>query len=96
MRAIRSTGELVPAVGLGTFMTFDVLPGRKSDHLRDVMRLFWEGGGRVIDTSPLYGTAEITVGDFALIRQEGNVDLATVAAAARDRHRIRPAAQSGV
>ena len=65
-REIPSSGELIPAVGLGTFMTFDVLPGRNRDHLREVMRLFWEGGGRVIDTSPLYGTSEITVGDFAV------------------------------
>jgi len=64
-RAIPSSGEQVPAIGLGTFMTFDVLPGGPRDHLKEVMRLFWEAGGRVIDTSPLYGTAEVTVGDFA-------------------------------
>lgn len=46
-------------------MTFDVVPGQKRDHLGEVMRRFWEAGGRVVDTSPLYGTAEISVGDFA-------------------------------
>jgi hypothetical protein len=64
-RAIPRTGEVVPAVGLGTFMTFDVTPGQPREHLREVVRRFWEGGGRVIDTSPLYGLSEVSVGDFA-------------------------------
>jgi diketogulonate reductase-like aldo/keto reductase len=65
MRKIPSTGEALPAIGLGTFFTFDVLPGQPRDHLRAVMRTYWEGGARVIDTSPLYGSGEISVGDFA-------------------------------
>lgn len=64
-RTVASTGEALPAIGLGTFLTFDIVPGQKRDHLREVMRHFWEAGGRVVDTSPLYGTGEITVGDFA-------------------------------
>ena len=64
-KAIPRTGERVPAIGLGTFLTFDLLPGQNRDHLREVMRRFWDGGGRVIDTSPLYGTGETTVGDCA-------------------------------
>jgi aryl-alcohol dehydrogenase-like predicted oxidoreductase len=62
-RAIPSTGERLPAIGLGTFLTFDVVPGQKRDHLFEVVRRHWEAGGRVIDTSPLYGAGEITVGD---------------------------------
>ena len=65
MRAIPRTGERVPVIGLGSFLTFDVLPGQKRDHVREVLRRYWEGGGRVIDTSPLYGTGEISIGDFA-------------------------------
>ena len=65
MRTIPSSNEAIPAIGLGTFLTFDVIPGQKRDHLRDVVRTYWEGGARVVDTSPLYGTGEITVGDFA-------------------------------
>ena len=64
-RKIGKTGEVVPAIGLGTYLTFDLLPGAKRDHLREVFKRFYEGGGRLIDTSPLYGTGEISVGDFA-------------------------------
>jgi diketogulonate reductase-like aldo/keto reductase len=64
-KKIPRTGEVVPAIGLGSFLTFDVLPGQPREHIREVIRRFWEGGGRVIDTSPLYGMAEINVGDFA-------------------------------
>lgn len=64
-RRIPSSGEMLPAIGLGTFMTFDVIPGQPRDHLGEVMRTYWGGGARLVDTSPLYGTGEITVGDFA-------------------------------
>ena len=64
-RRIGKTSELVPALGLGTFLTFDVLPGQQRDHLREVVRCYWEAGVRVLDTSPLYGSGETTVGDFA-------------------------------
>jgi len=65
MKKIPRTGEPVPAVGLGTFMTFDIKPGGPRDNVREIMRRFWEGGGRVIDTSPLYGMSEVNVGHFA-------------------------------
>src|SRR5918999_1166065 len=64
-KQIPRPGEVVPAIGLGSFLTFDVLPGHPREHLREVIRRFSEGGGRVIDTSPLYGMAEVNVGDFA-------------------------------
>lgn len=64
-RTVPKTNEAVPIIGLGTFLTFDVIPGAKRDHLRGVLQRFWEAGGRVVDTSPLYGTAEINVGDFS-------------------------------
>ncbi|WP_173140038.1 aldo/keto reductase [Kibdelosporangium persicum] len=63
-RQIPSTGERVPALGLGTFMTFDRWPHIPRDDLREVLRLFWAGGGRVVDTSPLYGLSEANVGEF--------------------------------
>ncbi len=64
-RKIPRSGEVLPAVGLGTYLTFDLLPGAPRNNIRDVMKIFWEGGGRVFDTSPLYGSGEISVGDFA-------------------------------
>ena len=64
-RIIPKTKEVVPAIGLGTFMTFDVEPSGKRDNLFEVTRRYWQAGGRVIDTSPLYGMAEVNVGHFA-------------------------------
>ncbi|MGN8083273.1 aldo/keto reductase [Variovorax sp. 22077] len=63
-RTIPRTGESVSALGLGTFLTFDTLPGQPRSNLREVVKTYWEGGVRVLDTSPLYGSAENTVGDF--------------------------------
>lgn len=63
-RTIGRTQESLPALGLGTFLTFDLLPGRNRDALREVTRTYVDAGVRVIDTSPLYGTSEVTVGAF--------------------------------
>lgn len=65
LKPIPRTGEKVPAIGLGTHMAFDIKPGKPRDHLREVMKIFYDGGGRVIDTSPLYGMAEVNIGDYA-------------------------------
>lgn len=64
-RAFPRTGERVPAIGLGTYLTFDLLPGDKREHLFQVTKQFWEAGGRLVDTSPLYGTGEVNLGHFA-------------------------------
>jgi aryl-alcohol dehydrogenase-like predicted oxidoreductase len=64
MKTIPRTNERVPAIGLGTFMTFDLMPGERRQHLGEVVRRFWEAGGRVFDTSPLYGTGEVNLGAF--------------------------------
>ena len=64
-RKIPRSGEILPAVGLGTYLTFDLLPGAPRNNIREVIKIFWDGGGRVFDTSPLYGTSELSVGDFA-------------------------------
>jgi diketogulonate reductase-like aldo/keto reductase len=64
-KEIPRTKEQVPAIGLGTFLTFDVMANQPRDHLREVMRRFWEQGGRMIDVSPLYGMSEVNVGEFA-------------------------------
>ncbi|HEY9766895.1 MAG TPA: aldo/keto reductase [Coleofasciculaceae cyanobacterium] len=64
-KEIPRTQEKLPAIGLGTFMTFDVLSDRPRDHLQQVMRRFWDAGGRLVDTSLLYGMSEVNVGEFA-------------------------------
>jgi diketogulonate reductase-like aldo/keto reductase len=64
-RAIPSSGEKLPVIGLGTWRTFDVdLTSDSRRQLGDVLSLFMKLGGRVIDTSPMYGRAEEVIGDL--------------------------------
>lgn len=64
-RAIPSTGEPLPVIGLGTWNTFDVGTSRRQrDPLVQVLRGFLDAGGRVIDSSPMYGNAEAVTGDL--------------------------------
>ena len=65
MKSARRLRESLPAIGLGTFLAFDRLPGEPREDLEAVMRQFWDAGGRVVDTSPLYGMGEVNVGDLA-------------------------------
>jgi len=62
-RLIPATGEALPVIGLGTWQVFDVGgdPAARAP-LRDVLRAFYAGGGRVIDSSPMYGASESVVG----------------------------------
>src|SRR5262245_1085592 len=65
-RKIPRGGEMLPAVGVGTWQTFDVgsnAPERAE--LKEVLRLLVQGGGSVIDSSPMYGRAEGVVGDLS-------------------------------
>jgi len=64
-RPIPSSGEAMPVVGLGTSQVFDVgadEPARQP--LRAVLQTFVDAGGRIIDTSPMYGRAETVTGDL--------------------------------
>jgi len=64
-RAIPSPGEAMPVVGLGTSQVFDVGAGANARQpLAEVLRVFLEAGGRIIDTSPMYGRAEAVTGDL--------------------------------
>jgi diketogulonate reductase-like aldo/keto reductase len=65
MKSARRLRESLPAIGLGTFLAFDRLPGEPREDLEAVMRQFCDAGGRVVDTSPLYGMGEVNVGDLA-------------------------------
>ena len=63
-RAIPSSGERLPAVGLGTWLTFDV--GAASSRARQdrggVLKAFFASGGRLVDSSPMYGSSEAVIG----------------------------------
>ena len=64
-RPIPSTGEALPVIGLGTWQTFDVgdVDAERAAQ-RTVLADFLRGGGRVIDSSPMYGRSEEVVGDL--------------------------------
>ena len=63
-RAIPSSGEAIPVVGMGTSRTFDTPDDANSIALlKQVMQSFFANGGKVIDSSPMYGNAESRVGD---------------------------------
>src|SRR6266702_2932081 len=65
-RAIPSSGEKLPVIGLGTWNVFDVnLTPENRTQLAEVMSLFVKRGGRVIDSSPMYGRAEGVIGELA-------------------------------
>jgi diketogulonate reductase-like aldo/keto reductase len=64
-RPIPSTGEAMPIVGLGTWPVFDVGTDETSrGPLREVVKGLVAGGGKMIDTSPMYGRSEGVVGDL--------------------------------
>jgi len=65
-RPIPKSAERLPVLGLGTWQTFDVAgDGGGLAAAREVLRLFADGGGRLVDTSPMYGSAESVVGQLA-------------------------------
>ena len=77
-RPIPSTGEALPVIGCGTYIGFDQEPGTEDyARLPGVLEALFAAGGKVIDSSPMYGRAEASVGELlAATRQR---DLAFVA-----------------
>ena len=64
-RPIPSTGEAMPVIGLGTWRAFDIGVGAAARRpLGEVLRLLLDSGGRMIDSSPMYGRAEAVTGDL--------------------------------
>jgi diketogulonate reductase-like aldo/keto reductase len=62
-RPIPSTGEKLPAVGLGSWITFNVgYDEAARASCADVIRNFFDGGGRLIDSSPMYGSSQGVIG----------------------------------
>lgn len=63
-RPIRSGGEVLPVIGLGSWITFNVGNDRVArDACIEVMRNFFDAGGRLIDSSPMYGSSQEVIGD---------------------------------
>lgn len=77
-RAIPASGEQLPVLGCGTYVGFDVPPGSAATReLAGVLQALFEAGGSVIDSSPMYGRAEATLGE--LLETTGSRNRAFVA-----------------
>jgi diketogulonate reductase-like aldo/keto reductase len=64
-RPIPANGERLPVIGLGTWITFNVAPNVSTEApLVPVMQTFFERGGAIIDSSPMYGYSEAVIGDL--------------------------------
>jgi diketogulonate reductase-like aldo/keto reductase len=64
-RTIPSSGEAMPVIGLGTYGAFEVGPSaRQRAPLQAVLEVFFAAGARLIDTSPMYSSAESVLGDL--------------------------------
>jgi aryl-alcohol dehydrogenase-like predicted oxidoreductase len=77
-RTIPSSGAQLPVIGLGTWLGFDV-GGRRAELPRrgEVLDALLAAGGRVVDSSPMYGSAEAVVGE--LLEQSGSREQAFIA-----------------
>ncbi|MGA9335111.1 MAG: aldo/keto reductase [Rudaea sp.] len=59
------SGEVLPVIGMGTSGSFEIgTDPAEREARREVLRRFFAGGGRLIDTAPSYGTAESVLGDL--------------------------------
>ncbi|UWX04114.1 aldo/keto reductase [Pseudoxanthomonas sp. NC8] len=64
-RPIPSSGEQLPVIGAGTSGSYDVaIDSPEYAQLQQVVKIFFEGGGRLIDTSPNYGRSDEVVGSL--------------------------------
>ncbi len=73
--AILSTGEPVPVIGMGSWITFNVGNNQSLRESRvEVLRAFFEGGGGMVDSSPMYGSSEAVIG-YCLARLGETRDL---------------------
>jgi len=77
-RRIPSSGEMLPAIGLGTSGPFEAGTEESARApLREVLQSFFDAGATLIDTSPMYSTAEEVLGDLLTAEQQARVFIAT-------------------
>jgi aryl-alcohol dehydrogenase-like predicted oxidoreductase len=77
-RKIPSSGELVPAIGMGTSGSFQIPAGSPEyESLKEVLKVFFAGGATLIDTAPTYGNAEDILGP--LLTEGGHLKKAFIA-----------------
>lgn len=78
LRRIPSSGESLPAIGLGTSGPFEVGSDESARApLREVLKEFFNAGASLIDTSPMYSTAEAVLGDLLTPAQQDKAFIAT-------------------
>lgn len=66
-RPIPASGEALPVIGLGTWQSFDVGASAAAQApLKEVLQALFEAGGRVVDSSPMYGSSESVVGELCV------------------------------
>lgn len=63
-RTIAVSGESIPAIGMGSWLTFDVARGAEREGRARVLQAFFDGGGTLLDSSPMYGYAEEVLGEL--------------------------------
>lgn len=63
LKQIPSTGEIIPALGMGTWISFNVGGSKRLRDARcEVLNTFFEMGGKMVDSSPMYGSAQEVMG----------------------------------
>ncbi|MGH8481024.1 MAG: aldo/keto reductase, partial [Nevskiaceae bacterium] len=63
LKPVAAGGEAIPAIGMGTWITFNAAPYTEARaRCVEVLRAFFDAGGRLVDSSPMYGLAEAAVG----------------------------------
>jgi aryl-alcohol dehydrogenase-like predicted oxidoreductase len=73
-RPIPSSGERLPVVGMGTWITFDVAGNAQAGATRAaILSDFFASGGRVVDSSPMYGSSEQVLGERMPPNAAGNL-----------------------
>ena len=63
LKKIPKSEEYITSIGMGTWLTFDIgFNTKKLKHRAEILKVFFDSGGQVIDSSPMYGTSEKVIG----------------------------------